>query len=235
MSVSSEAKPKETLNPEKLVYWYLRLNGFLQIENFYVHPAGTGGARTDADLLAVRFPHRAERLFDRPTDVMMDDEKNLFLTHERIDIVIAEVTRLRCKLNGPWTDREKQNIHRVLAAIGCIPGGMIGEAADALYQYGYFEDPKLLRVRLVAIGSERNTDIAVRFPQVVQIIWDDLLRFVWQRFQKYRNQKADTQHWDTTGRTLKRWVNEARGREEDFIIRSRQALENWHMLKQARR
>jgi hypothetical protein len=30
-------------------------------------------------------------------------------------------------------------------------------------------------------------------------------------------------------------VNEARGREEDFIIRSRQALENWHMLKQARR
>jgi hypothetical protein len=45
------------LSCEKVAYWYLRLNGFLQIENFYVHPAGRGGARTDADLLAVRFPY----------------------------------------------------------------------------------------------------------------------------------------------------------------------------------
>ena len=26
------------LNPEKVAYWYFRLNGFLQIENFVVHP-----------------------------------------------------------------------------------------------------------------------------------------------------------------------------------------------------
>jgi len=23
--------------PEKLVYWYLRINGFLQLENFVIH------------------------------------------------------------------------------------------------------------------------------------------------------------------------------------------------------
>lgn len=33
--------------------------GFFLIENFVIHPERRGGQRTDADLLAVRFPHRA--------------------------------------------------------------------------------------------------------------------------------------------------------------------------------
>jgi hypothetical protein len=56
----------DRLDPEKVAYWYFRLNGFFQIENFVVHPERRGTQRTDADLLAVRFPHRAERLFDNP-------------------------------------------------------------------------------------------------------------------------------------------------------------------------
>ena len=66
-----------SLDPEKVAYWYFRLNGFLQIENFVVHPERRGGQRTDADLLAVRFPHRAERLFNSPNDIMTDDEHPL--------------------------------------------------------------------------------------------------------------------------------------------------------------
>lgn len=52
-------------------------DGFLQIEDFCVHPGGRGGVRTDADLLAVRFPHRAERLYDDPSDIMEDDFMHL--------------------------------------------------------------------------------------------------------------------------------------------------------------
>lgn len=33
------------LMPEEVAYWYFRLNGFLQIENFVVHPTGGGGQR----------------------------------------------------------------------------------------------------------------------------------------------------------------------------------------------
>lgn len=47
------------MDPEKVAYWYLHLNGFLQMEDFYVHPSRRGSALTDADLLAVRFPYRA--------------------------------------------------------------------------------------------------------------------------------------------------------------------------------
>jgi hypothetical protein len=41
----------DRLHPEKVAYWYFRLNGFFQIENFVVHPRGRGSQRTDADLL----------------------------------------------------------------------------------------------------------------------------------------------------------------------------------------
>ena len=91
-------RPSGSLIPEKVAYWYFRLNGFLQIENFIVHPERRGSQRTDADLLAVRFPHRAERLFDDPNDIMPDDEHRLSLSHELIDVVIAEV-----KTNQPCT------------------------------------------------------------------------------------------------------------------------------------
>ena len=54
----------EGISSERLAYWYFRLNGFLQIENFIVHPENRGSQRTDADLLGVRFRHRVERAFD---------------------------------------------------------------------------------------------------------------------------------------------------------------------------
>lgn len=48
--------------PERIAYWYLRLNGFFVIENF-VHHAVSGERRAaDLDLLAVRLPHAVERI-----------------------------------------------------------------------------------------------------------------------------------------------------------------------------
>jgi hypothetical protein len=115
----------QMLDPEKVAYWYFRLNGFLQIENFVVHPERRGSQRTDADLLAVRFPRRAERLFDDPNDIMADDEQGLRLSHDWIDVVIAEVkTNQPCTLNGPWTQPDHQNVPRVLAAIGDTRDGI---------------------------------------------------------------------------------------------------------------
>jgi hypothetical protein len=34
------ARLHERLDPEKVAYWCFRLNGFLQIETFLVHPSG---------------------------------------------------------------------------------------------------------------------------------------------------------------------------------------------------
>jgi len=55
---------------ERLALWFLRLNGFMTIPNFIVHPEGPreDGAypqRTDVDVLDVRFPFRGRTAADR--------------------------------------------------------------------------------------------------------------------------------------------------------------------------
>jgi hypothetical protein len=176
----------EHLDPEKVAYWYFRLNGFFEIENFVVHPERRGGQRTDADLLAVRFPFRAERLFDDPNDIMADDVQQLALSGDLIDIVIAEVKiNQPCALNGPWTRQDRQNVHRVVAAIGCLSPDRIEVAATDIYRAG-FHRSDALRMRLVAVGRDRSEDIAKAYPEVTQLLWSGMLAFIWNRFRRYR-------------------------------------------------
>lgn len=203
MTRRPEKQVMEHLKAEKVAYWYFRLNGFLQIENFVVHPERRGSQRTDADLLAVRFPFRAERMFDDPNDVMADDVQQLALSDDLIDIVIAEVkTNQPCTLNGPWTRADRQNVHRVLAAIGCLPSGGIEAAAADIYRAG-FHRSAALRIRLVAVGRDRSDNITKAYPDVTQLCWAGMLAFIWERFRRYRRQKAQVDQWDSEGLKIK--------------------------------
>jgi hypothetical protein len=214
--VSQPPRPTP-LDPEKVAYWYFRLNGFLQIENFVIHPERQGAQRTDADLLAVRFPYRAERLFDDPHDIMHDDEARLSLSADQIDVVIAEVkTNQPCTLNGPWRREDHQNIHRVLAAIGCLPPDHIGQAATEIYGAGIHISEFGLRVRLVAIGASRSDELAAAFPEVTQLVWPEMLAFIWDRFHTYRRQKTQVDQWDAQGRLLKTMADSF-GDSETFV------------------
>jgi hypothetical protein len=210
-------RSNESLLPEKVAYWYFRLNGFLQIENFVVHPSRRGSQRTDADLLAVRFPNRAEFLLDHP-DPMRDDEDVLRLSSTAIDVTIVEVkgTNQPCSLNGPWTSEERQNVNRVLAAIGCVPHSLISEAAAAIYRHGIFEQDPHLLIRLIAVGRAESAELEERFPRVVQITWPQIFGFIWNRFYKYRSQKTQVQQWDRQGLLLKR-LSDGNREPDDFI------------------
>ncbi len=219
MGQAPQTPASERLDPEKVAYWYFRLNGFLQIENFVVHPKRRGSQRTDADLLAVRFPYRAERLFDDPNDIMADDVAGLSLSRDQIDVVIVEVkTNQPCTLNGPWTQSDQKNIHRVLAAVGCLPPADINEAATNLYGGGLHDGHNGLRIRLVAVGKDRSIDLKTKYPQVKQLIWKDLLSFTYKRLRSYHQQKKDVHQWDIHGRKIKKQAEEA-ANEETFIQR----------------
>lgn len=213
---SVSAPKRFRLYPEKVAYWYFRLNGFLQIENFVIHPAGRGGQRTDADLLAVRFPHRSEFMFDH-SDPMRDDVAGLSLSSELIDVVIAEVkTNQPCTLNGPWTRDDQQNVHRVLAAVGCVPAESIDLAAKDIYRAGVHHSDLGLRIRLVAVGRDRSEELKAQYPKVTQLIWTDLLAFIWDRFHTYRRQKTQVDQWDAQGQKIKRLADKS-GDAEAFV------------------
>lgn len=188
------------LTTERVAYWYFRLNGFFQIENFIVHSSGSSGQRTDADLLAVRFPYRKE--LDRDSDCpMQDDRTTLQLEPSKIQIMIVEVkTNQPCTLNGPWSASEKENVQRVLDAIGCLEDD-VELAADAIYKRGSYSDDKL-SIRLVAVGRDLNGELASRFENVIQLTWNHVLEFIWERFTKFERQKTDIEQWDEVGKEL---------------------------------
>lgn len=179
---------------ERLAYWYFRLNGFLTTENFIVHPDFGRDQRTDADLLAVRFSHRAEN-HTRP---MVDDPKVAACTAP-INVVIAEVKTTDCTLNGAWTSPAKENMHRVLRAIGCIKESQVADAADSLYKTGAYSD-ELTCLRLFAVG-ERRAELIV--PESQQITWSEVINFCVERFKQYPNEKSSVGQWTEDGRELR--------------------------------
>lgn len=182
---------------ESLAYWYLRLNGCLTITNFIVHlECLREGVGTDADIVGVRFPHRQE-MMRRP---LVDDR--WFAAHGRqVLFVIAEVKAGQCHLNGPWTNSERRNVQKVLAAMGVYPLDKIDAVADGLYKEGVHEDEDHVAA-LLTLGSRASDELRQRYPRVPQVLWPDVKRFIHQRFRDYLREKAWHQPWDKVGRDL---------------------------------
>lgn len=197
---------------ERLAYWYLRLNGYLTIENFLVHPEWGTDIRTDADILGVRFPNRSENVH-KP---MIDDRKLVVVTN-LIDVVIVEVKRREFELNGPWTNPENENIQRVLRSIGCVSGSEIFLASRDLYAYGRWSNG-VSQVRLIAIGEGPGEPLQIR--NVPQISWSEIIEFCIKRFTEYDDQKSSNGQWAEDGRMLRRLaISPSPARDKEAQIR----------------
>ena len=186
---------KPLVTSEKLAYWYFRLNGFMTMESFILHNDSRKGLsqRTDADLYGVRFPYREE--------LGMRDEPLFSGVIAKPLFVIAEIKGGECRLNGPWTDPLKSNMQYVLGAIGALEPPLLDVAADCLYRKYEYEDATR-RIQLLAVGSRRNQEYLRERPELVQLLFADMLQFVYERFHQFRMQKRDHKQWDSTGRYL---------------------------------
>ena len=182
---------------EAVAYWFFRLNGFLTIRGFIVHPDQGSDQRTDADIIGVRFPYRRELL-----PAPMPDAGAFTSVDATPLLVLAEVKQSgKCRLNGPWTDANGQNIHRVLRAIGAIPDPLTDEVAEKLYNRGMYED-RSCRIALACVAKRTSNGLSKRYPDVLQFTWEDIARFIYCRFRDYRQPKASHPQWDQTGQDL---------------------------------
>ncbi|MGD1004660.1 MAG: hypothetical protein ABR887_04495 [Methanoregulaceae archaeon] len=183
-----------TSNPERLAYWYLRLNGFLLLEDFIIHPDEGSDQRTDIDLLGVRFFHRAENCIHP-----MQDDPRITRCNKLCNVIITEVKKGQCALNGPWTNPKDRNIHRILTAIGCIPRANIKMAAKNLYESGCYHYGNI-SCQLISIGNSPGN---IAIPNVPQILFTNVIEFIFNRFRDYQKQKASTGNWSSDGQKLK--------------------------------
>lgn len=184
------------INAEALAYWYLRLNGFLTIPNFVLHPDSGSNTRTDIDILGVRFPYRAEN-----SKKPMIDDTPFTEVKDKPFIAITEVKKDVCSLNGPWTNKKAENMQSLLYALGVLAEAEIDTAAQSLYKQGVYVNQQY-HISLVCMGESKNKDITDNYPGVPQILWDDILRFIFNRFKTYRREKSEHGQWDETGHAL---------------------------------
>ena len=107
----------------------------------------------------------------------------------------------------------RQNMLRVLRAIGAFPQIESDLVAQSLYDKGHYAS-QLYYVSLMCLGREQNTEVADRYPRrVPQILWPEVLAFIYRRFRGYKKQKASHPQWDGQGRNL--WDASESSRDED--------------------
>ncbi len=188
--MSIDSKNVTKIKAETLAYWYLRLNGFLTITNFIVHPNSGYDQRTDVDVIGIRFPYREELLYNP-----MQDDTIFKANSEKPLLVFTEVKSSICDLNGPWTKPQKENMQQVLRAIGTFKTAEIDTVSKSLYKDGNYEGDQII-VKLLCVGGTINPKLQRKYKGVPQIIFDDILSFIYNRFTSYYQQKASHNQWD---------------------------------------
>jgi hypothetical protein len=183
------------MRSEALASWYLRLSGFLTTANFVVHSDAGTIQLGEVDAIGVRFPHRVENEV-RP----MADDAVLLQAPGRVLIILAEATLGRAGPNASWT-KNADVLYRVVRAIGVFPQAEAYAASSELIRVGGFDGLEA-SIRLLALGRSRNATLARHRPSVIQVTWDHCLRFIYDRFLSYRNEKARHPQWDNNGQLL---------------------------------
>jgi len=179
---------------ELLATWYLRFNGYFTVPDFVVHKDyrnRSGG--TDADVLAVRFPHSREcqRRFN------FDRDPALVTNGDKIDFIVCEVKTGRCDLNESWLQTERHNVEYAMRWMGFENDEIeLSQLAREMYTTGICESVRNgCSVRFVAIGSTENPDLKRKLPSATQIFHSAVIDFLRRRFTT-GCEGISRQNWD---------------------------------------
>lgn len=180
--------------------------------NFIAH--AHDGARTDVDVLAIRFPHSAE---------YPDDGAHLRFPLNKTDIVLSEVKTGECSLNGPWKKKSAtQPLETVLRRIGIFSTPvLVDAAANEIYARRTFPpdedgDKWPFVVRIVCFGQSKNNNL----QNLTQILWPQVISFIGNRFQTYMGEKADHDQWDLFGKFLWKELSDGKLPSVDEIVKN---------------
>ncbi len=189
---------------EKLVYWYLRFNGYFTVENFTVHPEFKKASGTEADILAVRFPYSTEEPrkfhFDRDPQIVIPD---------LIDFIIGEVKSGECAVNeNSWGNPEKRHMHYALSWMGFLASADLDAVATILFKQTYWQN-KQFSVRWLCFGSYFSEELDKNHPGLRQILHKDLVNFLVDRLAMNCH-ALERENWDPFIQKFARMVTDGK-------------------------
>lgn len=181
--LEAQEQRKKSERSEQVASWYFRLNGFLSIPGFVVHPDVVRPTpRTEADLIAVRFPHSREVIDGRP---MNDDDRLVKMANNRqVLFLLVEVKLSLCKINGPWSDSKQGNMQRVIRRLGFADDAKVETIAAAMYDNLRWEGDGTV-LQYVAVGKRRNDGKGRQYPELSQVTWEHIASFLFERFEQF--------------------------------------------------
>ena len=168
---------------EEVASWYFRLNGFLSIPGFIVHPdAVRRNPMTEADLIAVRFPYSTEIIADR----RMEDDPRLTTLADpsQVLFLLVEVKTDLCNINGPWSNEEAGNMQRVIRRLGFAEEESVEKISSTMYQHLRWESDKHV-LQYIAVGKRKNDGQQRNYRRLVQIVWPEISDFLFERFKAF--------------------------------------------------
>ena len=211
--------PINPINPEDVAYWFFRLNGCLTTTNFIPHKPDGSGAYTDGDVIAVRFPHRAE--LDESAQGALEDH-DLFqkrAQENRIQFFLVEVKfgDTLPKLNATWL-KGQTVLKEFLKSFGLFPSNQIDEVTSQLFdEWRYLDDQ--FDARIIIVSKHRISPTQhMPLPPNQQITWqEDVLPFIYKRFNSYWQLKRHHPQWDQVGHSLYSLATTESKSKNDFV------------------
>ena len=170
---------------EQLVYWYLRLNGFFPLTNFVLHHSAEHRT-SDADLVAVRFPHVCEEIGGTPPDfdVKFQNDWEINLPSETVGFIV-EVKSGGWNLNDLNDPNRDWWVRDSLKRLGMISPDQIEEAAAELNNNSVTRVGGVTSAKLF-VGNGR---IPENTPWLHMEL-NDADQFIRRRMQTYSDRKA---------------------------------------------
>jgi hypothetical protein len=219
--MSDLAQRQRGQRAEHVASWYFRLNGFLSIPGFIVHPnVVRRNPMTEADLIAVRFPHSREVIGGR---AMEDDDRLVKLaTNRQVLFLLVEVKLDLCNINGPWSDPQQGNMQRVVRRLGFAEESKIEQIAADMYRDLRWENETTV-LQYVSVGNRINEGRGNRYPKLLQVTWSEIADFLFDRFracpEKLPSGELIHQQWPDFGQEYGKQSRRMDGRHQsqDFV------------------
>lgn len=170
---------------ETLAYWYLRLNGFIPMRNFVLHPSvdATDKNSADSDLLAVRFPHVYEEIGGQPDDWDITWNKwGLQLEKEIIGLIVEVKTSPEIgpgQVSNAFSGmRLQQAIHRM----GMFESENVSLLVEGLMQKSFVKEGSYCVGKM--LFSHRKGD-----NLWMNMTFEDTVKFIQKRMKNYSQDK----------------------------------------------
>ena len=166
---------------ERLASWYLRLNGFLLVEDFVLHRQD-GKGTSDADLLAVRLGHSAESIDNAPLALHSAIQK---LVGEEADPKhVALVVQVKTGAEGSAGDAfDAERLRRGLRFVGAVPEPALQGVVQELGEKATSSHDGWVFAKLLIAEEPRDT-------KAVGVPLKDALGFIEGRLRHHAERKA---------------------------------------------